>query len=158
MVTQPAQHYYQTTIDSKTTSLPSQRLTVQSQHRLFQLSQIQHQISTYAFTPTAVGTYNLTFNFPGQVYGANGDGYPASTLINDTYLPSSASTTLTVQSTPIPAATLALRLPTDYWTRPIYGENTNWYTISSNWLGTGSPCSAQHWLYYRRIRFTMAMP
>ena len=29
-------------------------------------------------------------------------------------------------------------LPTDYWTTPIYGENTNWYTISNNWLGTGT--------------------
>ena len=28
-------------------------------------------------------------------------------------------------------------LPTEYWTRPIYGENPYWYTVSSNWLGTG---------------------
>ena len=26
-------------------------------------------------------------------------------------------------------------LPTEYWTRPIYGENDNWYTIASHWLG-----------------------
>ena len=30
-------------------------------------------------------------------------------------------------------------LPTNYWTRPIYGTNPNWYTISSNWLGSGAP-------------------
>jgi hypothetical protein len=30
-------------------------------------------------------------------------------------------------------------LPTEYWTRPIYGENPYWWTISSNWLGSGSP-------------------
>ena len=30
-------------------------------------------------------------------------------------------------------------LPTAYWTRPIYGENTDWYTIASNWLGIGAP-------------------
>jgi len=59
--------------------------------------------------------------------------------MNDTYLPSSASTTITVQQTPIPAAVTSEPMPTNYWTRPIYGENTNWYTISSNWLGSGSP-------------------
>jgi hypothetical protein len=91
------------------------------------------------FTPTTVGTYTLTFNFPGQVYGANGDGYSVSALVGDTYLPSSASTTLTVQSTPITAATTSEPLPTTYWTRPIYGENSNWYSISSNWLGSGLP-------------------
>ena len=30
-------------------------------------------------------------------------------------------------------------LPTEYWSRPIYGTNPNWYTISSNWLGSGAP-------------------
>ncbi len=92
-----------------------------------------------------VGTYTITFNYPGQVYGAkdalypNGDGYQGSPLYGDYYLPSNASTTLTVQSTPIPAATGSSPLPTAFWTRPIFGENTNWFTISSNWLGTGSP-------------------
>ena len=56
----------------------------------------------------------------------------------DYYEPSNATTTLTVQSTPIPAAITSEPLPTDYWTRRIYGENTNWYAISSNWLGVGS--------------------
>ena len=92
-----------------------------------------------SFTPTQVGTYNLTFNYPGQVYGANGNGYSGSPLVNDTYLASSASTTLTVQSTPIAAPVTSEPLPTNYWARPIYGENTNWYTISSNWLGSGMP-------------------
>jgi hypothetical protein len=92
----------------------------------------------YKFTPDAVGTYNLTFNYPGQAYGANGNGYSGSSLINDTYLPSSASTTLTVQQEPIPDAIYSFPLPTAYWTRPIYGENTDWWAISSNWLGTGA--------------------
>jgi hypothetical protein len=94
------------------------------------------------FTPTVVGTYNLTFTFPGQVYGAGGDGYSGSILINDTYLPSTASTTVTVQQTPIPAAVTSEPMPTNYWTRPIYGENSNWYTISSDWLGSGAPQAA----------------
>ncbi len=98
----------------------------------------------YAFTPTQVGTYTLKFEFPGQTYtyttpisGFFGPPAP-SAYINDTYLPSSATTTLTVQQAPI--ATLPENpLPTQYWTRPINGENPDWWTISSNWLGTGAP-------------------
>ncbi len=26
-------------------------------------------------------------------------------------------------------------MPTEYWTRPIEGQNNYWYTIASNWLG-----------------------
>jgi hypothetical protein len=90
------------------------------------------------FTPSQVGNYTFVFNFPGQVYGANGNGYEKSSIFNDTYLSSTASTSLTVQQTPITAAVTSEPLPTNYWTRPIYGENTNWYAISSNWLGTGA--------------------
>jgi hypothetical protein len=93
----------------------------------------------YDFTPTQVGTYNLTFSFPGQVYGANGDGYQGSSIFNDTYSACSASTTLIVQQAPIPAAVTSEPLPTNFWATPIYGLNTNWYTISSNYLGSGSP-------------------
>ena len=90
------------------------------------------------FTPTQVGTYTLTFNYPGQTLTAPND-QPASTngatsYVNDTYLPSSASTTLTVQQDAIPAAITGYPLPTEYWTRPIEGQNTNWFTISSNYL------------------------
>src|ERR1700690_795498 len=91
------------------------------------------------FTPTQVGLYTLNFTYPGQVYGANGNGYSGSSLINDTYLPSSASETITVQQEPITTAITGSPLPTEFWTRPIYGENTNWYSIASNWLGTGAP-------------------
>jgi hypothetical protein len=91
----------------------------------------------YDYTPNQVGTYTLTFEFPGQAYNTY-DHDPTSAYVNDTYKASSASTTLTVQQTPIPYAP-SVPLPMSYWTRPIYGENIAWYTISSNWLGTGSP-------------------
>ncbi|MGA3290819.1 MAG: hypothetical protein ABSD42_11345 [Candidatus Bathyarchaeia archaeon] len=104
----------------------------------------------YAFTPTVAGTYTLNFTFPGQAF--NEYDHPTLTgtplfggpsglpepLVNDTYLPSSASTTITVQQTPIPTLS-SYPLPSQYWTRPIYGENPAWYTISSNWLGSGAP-------------------
>ncbi|HLN89404.1 MAG TPA: hypothetical protein VK253_05000, partial [Candidatus Binatia bacterium] len=90
------------------------------------------------FTPDQVGTYTLIFNFPGQKYGENGNGYEKSVVINDTYLPSIASTTLNVQQTAVPDAINSYPLPQQYWTHPIYGENTDWWAISSDWLGQGS--------------------
>ncbi len=122
-------HNYQLTITAPNGAVTTQSWAVVSDPTSDQ---------SYTFTPNAVGTYNFTFSYPGQVYGADGDGNPSSALINDTYLPSSATTTLTVQSTQIPGAITSEPLPSDFWTRPIYGENTNWYTISSNWLGTGA--------------------
>jgi len=85
----------------------------------------------YPYTPDQVGTYALQFSFPGQTYNF-ADGTAA--YINDTFLPSSATTTLTVQQQPL-SAVVDYPLPSAYWTRPIEGENTNWYTIASNWLG-----------------------
>ncbi len=89
------------------------------------------------FIPTQVGTYTFTFNFPGQDFNTYAH-YENSPLVNDTYLASSATTTLTVQQNPIPNAVNSFPLPQSYWTHPIYGENTDWWTISSNWLGSGA--------------------
>ena len=109
----------------------------------------------YAFTPNTVGTYTLTFIFPGQTLTLANDANSEATLfgpptfpnpyINDTYAPSSATTTLTVQSSPVPTATASGPLPTAYWTRPIYGENSYWYTLSSNWLGHWKPRLLRLW-------------
>ena len=92
----------------------------------------------FKFTPDQVGTYAFKFSFPGQAYTQYSHN-PNSILVNDTYLPASASTTLTVQEEPISAETTGFPLPTEYWTRPIYSENSNWYAISSDWFGTGNP-------------------
>jgi hypothetical protein len=90
------------------------------------------------FTPTEVGTYTLNFTYPGQTITA-ADQPAGSLYVNDTFLASSASTTLTVQEDPIPQAITSYPLPSEYWTRPIYGENTDWWSISSNWLGLTAP-------------------
>jgi hypothetical protein len=63
----------------------------------------------------------------GVDYNAN------SQYVNDTYMASSASTTLIVQEEPAPSGTYT-PLPTEYWTRPIEGQNANWYAIGSNYL------------------------
>ena len=99
------------------------------------------------YTPTQTGTYNLNFTFPGMTYTYNetvansmtGGTSSTASYVGDYYEPSNSSTTFTVQSSPIAVATGSSPLPTEYWTRPIYGENNYWYTISSNWLGTGAP-------------------
>jgi hypothetical protein len=88
------------------------------------------QSTTY--TPDKAGNYTLKFDFPQQVCTW------ATDYQNDTYLASSATTTLTVQEETITPIN-SYPLPAEYWTRPIYGENTDWWSISSNWLGTGSP-------------------
>ena len=93
------------------------------------------------FTPTEIGNYALIFTFPGQNY-TQYNYEPNSPFVNDTYLPSTKTTILVVQQDPIPAAAGSPPLPTEYWARPIYGENTDWWQISSNWLGTGSPVSS----------------
>ena len=87
------------------------------------------------YTPAQTGTYTFKCNFPGQnVTGSSGSGiYSYSDYINDTYLPSNATTTLTVQQDLIPNPP-SYPLPTEYWTRPIEGQNTEWYQITSNYL------------------------
>ena len=80
------------------------------------------------YTPEQVGTYILTFNFPGQTFDYGG------AYDNDTYTPSTATMNLTVQQDPIPKLP-EIPLPTEYWSRPINGQNHDWDTIASNWLG-----------------------
>ena len=94
--------------------------------------------SYYLFTPESTGIYTITARFGPQVLtGSNGTGVMGtnSPYINDTFLASSGSTTFTVQDQQIPNPP-TYPLPTQYWTRPIEGQNDNWYTISSNWLGS----------------------
>ncbi len=97
----------------------------------------------YSFSPTQTGTYTFTFNYPGQIYTWSGTfvgmfPFDLSAYTNDIYMPSSSTTTLTVQKAPT-GTTPETPLPTSFWTFPIYGENTNWAPIASNWLGTGYP-------------------
>jgi len=108
----------------------------------FQTVQDTTSAQDYSYTPQQTGTYTFNFSFPGQTYN-----FPLTvTLLSGSnaayegayYAPSSASCTMTVQSTPIASYPIT-PLPTSYWTRPIYGENTYWYTVASNWLGDLAP-------------------
>ena len=91
------------------------------------------------YTPSEIGNYTFKFEYPGQTYTWSG------AYQNDTYLPSSKTTTLVVKQEQLPQPISSYPLPTEYWARPVEGQNTNWYTIASNWLGdkdfnrSGSP-------------------
>ena len=93
----------------------------------------------FRFTPTLVGQYNLSFTFGGLVENSTYFDTTTAANVGDVYLPSTATNTLTVQQDPVSTAPDSYPLPTEFWTRPIYGENQYWYTIGSNWLGIGSP-------------------
>ncbi|MCW4015113.1 MAG: PQQ-binding-like beta-propeller repeat protein [Candidatus Bathyarchaeota archaeon] len=93
----------------------------------------------HLFTPDQLGEYTFVFNFPGQeaslyhpVTGIEGD-LRYGDYIGDYFLPSSATATLTVQEEPIEEPQ-TYPLPTEYWTRPIEGQNTAWTSIASNYL------------------------
>jgi len=85
-------------------------------------------VQYYQYTPDQVGNYTFTLNYPQQIYTWTG------TWQNDTFLGASRSVVLTVQQEPLPAAITSYPLPAEYWTRPIEGQNTDWFAIASNWL------------------------
>lgn len=102
--------------------------------------------SWFFYTPNQVGNYTFQTIFPGQwvngsyrTVGLNGGSWSNSSSLplkseQWWYEPSqSAPITLTVQEEPI-AYYPTVPLPTEYWQRPIYGENKGWYQIADNWL------------------------
>lgn len=87
----------------------------------------RQSLQFFSYTPASVGNYTFHFTYPGEKFSSS----------NDTYLPSTAQdVNLIVQEDPIDYYNMS-PLPTDYWTRPINAQNTNWATISGNWLFRG---------------------
>jgi len=85
-------------------------------------------IQFWSYMPTQAGNYTLKFHYAGQVYTWSG------TYQNDTMAAADATTILQVTETQVPTPLGSYPLPAEYWTRPIEGENTDWFAISSNWL------------------------
>ncbi|MCX8151143.1 MAG: hypothetical protein N3D85_06550 [Candidatus Bathyarchaeota archaeon] len=117
------------------------------------------------YTPNQLGQYTFLFRYPGQVlslyHPTNGLPGSTSVYVGDTFLPSTASATLTVQQTPVNPVE-EYPLPTNYWTRPISADNVRWSSIASNWLrgaqsggynlwATGEGPSSPHILWKRPI-------
>ena len=103
----------------------------------------------YLYYPDKAGNYTFKFEFPGQKYIWNQANTPGLSTANaayenDTYLASSSKlVSVVVQQEPIPEPITSYPMPTEYWTRPIEGQNVDWWTISSNWLGRQSPQLAE---------------
>ena len=105
------------------------------------------------YTPVDIGNYTIVAKFVGKVLDNSPGGMSPSGLyagsqmsassnvteyLGDYFLPSvSEPITLTVTQEPL-ARYVETPLPTDYWTRPIYGANRDWYQVAANWLGTAS--------------------
>ncbi len=87
------------------------------------------------YTPNVVGNYTFQSFFSGQTLNPNPPpGTRPSAAAGDYYQPSESKiVTLLVQEEPILEPPVN-PYPTEYWTRPIYGNNNNWYTIGGNWL------------------------
>jgi outer membrane protein assembly factor BamB len=86
-----------------------------------------------SFTPDQAGTYTVLFEYAGQTYVWNATS-AQSQWTGTVFKPDTRTLPLVVQEQPIPPALYSYPLPTEYWTRPIEGQNLDWYMISSHWL------------------------
>ncbi len=86
------------------------------------------------YTPSTAGVYSFVFSHPNLTFTWSGQ------YENDIFMGSTSRTVdVTVQEEPITSHITSGALPSEYWARPIEGQNTYWYSIASNWLGSGSP-------------------
>ncbi len=92
-------------------------------------------VQSTAFTPDQVGTYTFYFEYPSQTYTWTTAEGGTAAYAGVVFLGTNATATLTVQQDAVYGSSDAA-LPTEYWSRPIYGANDNWYTIASNWLSS----------------------
>ncbi len=105
------------------------------------------------YTPTEMGTYTIVAKFIGKTLDNTPGGLSPSGLyagsqmsvgsnvteyLGDYFMPSvSEPVTLTVTEDQV-VSYAETPLPSEYWTRPIYGANRNWWVLAANWLGTAS--------------------
>ena len=94
-------------------------------------------VQAYAFTPTKVGNYTLLLLSRPNTHLdrciAKATYYHGSFSFKNTRSNRRTNSTVTQGAT----------LPTEYWSRPINGQNSNWYTIASNWLNHPKSAPAQ---------------
>jgi outer membrane protein assembly factor BamB len=96
--------------------------------------------TTYTkFTPDTVGNYSVMVVFEELkwTWTITGGGVAPIDYYGVTLLSSNRTYTVEVQQDPvIPGAVTSYPLPTEYWTRPIEGQNNAWGAVSSNWLNS----------------------
>ncbi len=94
--------------------------------------------STYTtITPDQLGNYTITVNFQQLYYGWNSTyGGGDNNYYGTTFKASNQTITVLVQQDQVNINGLPIiqSTPTEFWTRPIEGQNDQWYSVSSNWL------------------------
>ncbi len=93
------------------------------------------------YVPTQIGNYTFKFDYPNQTFTWNQANTAGLSTANaayegDVFLGASKTVNITVTEEQVPSARSSYPLPTEYWARPIEGQNTYWYGIASNWLGS----------------------
>jgi hypothetical protein len=103
-----------------------------------------------SYSPSVIGNYTFQFVFGGEtLLGLNtANGLPSTNAaVGDYFQPSKSNLyTLVVQQEPVSGA-FVNPLPTQYWTRPVYATNNNWYVVGGNWLGLGVSTFAATGMY-----------
>ena len=102
--------------------------TVETQH--WDVIQDTTSIQYTQYTPSQVGQYMLKFDYGGQTFEWDTE------FKGDTYAPATRTINWTVQEDPVDVPITSFPMPTEYWAHPIEGQNTDWWRISSNWLGS----------------------
>jgi len=87
-------------------------------------------VASFSFTPDVVGNWTLTAIFPATVYNWSGSTNQRL-YTGDTFLTSNFATSFSVQQEPVTQAPIPPEYPS---VKP-----SDWFQITSNWLGTGSP-------------------
>jgi|GEM_PF-380978 len=126
----------------------------------------------FNYVPDQIGTWKFKFNFLGMYYPAgyyyNGKVYPSiaampaedlaklaqvqygsmsapANLGSAYYNPASSPIMEVVVQQDMVASWPPKPLPTDYWTRPAYAENREWWPILGNWPSTGIVGGGSNW-------------
>jgi outer membrane protein assembly factor BamB len=94
--------------------------------------------SYFNYKPDRVGTWSVTFSFPGQTFSEQ-NGTQIDTLY---YKPCTAPAyKFVVQSEPVNAGIINgypySPLPNNYWSSPVNVDNREWSQISGDWLQSG---------------------
>jgi outer membrane protein assembly factor BamB len=96
-----------------------------------------------SYTPSKLGNYTIQAHYPGQILVGSNPLFPTvggggAQWRGSYMLPSDSNIlTLVVQEDWILPIYQTPPVPTEFWTRPIYGTNWNWAEDAANWFGLG---------------------
>jgi len=97
----------------------------------------------FTYMPSKVGNYTIQAHYPGKVMTGSSSlnpvvGTSGTQWIGSYLLPSDSNIlTLVVNEEPTVPMYKTPPLPTEFWTRPIYGTNWNYAEVAANWFGMG---------------------